>query len=494
MTRLLKLVIGWVLLAGVAAVQAQSPAGPDNHHTHSCQAIPTFGGVNSLCRTGTYTNYRLWANIITNDPERRASASHPARLFWRDSFGHSETATPTAPARQIRIVHINGIATTRRDADNNLNAIMARVIETSTYLCNPVRSWLAYNRSRPDPLLGTPVNDLMEVAVQKHRENPNTRFSDMVRLVYLADTGATWLARSNIPLAVVHAVLGALDEWYQRANTWVDSDLRDIVADIRPHLARGERVLLVPHSQGNLFANMVMGSLRDAAGNPMALRQLGIASPAASVQRGRYLSSVNDTVLRKLALLADVLPLNLDIPSGGLAHTLDPRGHNLIDIYLHPELPGLAHIRGMASMMLEEMVGTEPNILAQCPHKAVSQMVHYEARNIGERCDPLWLEADHAQGIAVHEFLFGTSSYASSFHSLSRHIPPSNAPEEALAQLDSWTRLALGPDGRWRVVEGRWRVVKTDNSSLTLEYTSNGRLCHLNQAFARYWAFVFDPR
>lgn len=194
MTRLLKLVIGWVLLAVAAAVQAQSPAVPDNHHIHSCQIYPFDGGT-SVCTTDTYTNYRLWAGITHPVLD---STSHPARLFWRDSFGHAETATPTASARQIRIVHINGIATTRDDADNNLRAIMARVVEARSFLCNPVRGTLAYNRSRPDPLLGTPVNDLMEVAVQKHRENPNTRFSDMVRLVYLADTGATWLARSNI--------------------------------------------------------------------------------------------------------------------------------------------------------------------------------------------------------------------------------------------------------------------------------------------------------
>lgn len=252
----------------------------------------------------------------------------------------------------------------------------------------------------------------------------------------------------------------------------------------------------MPHSQGNLFANMVMASLGDAPPDPRALRQLGIASPAASVQNGHYLSSMNDTVLRKLALLADVLPLNLDIPSDGLAHALDPRGHNLIDIYLNPELPGLAHIRGMASTMLEEMVGTESNVLAQCPHKAVSQMVHYETRHVGERCSRSWLGDMPPQGnsgVSAHVLLFGTSSDASNFWSLSRNSP-SDAPEDALRQLHSLTRQALGSDGQWRVVEGRWRVVKTDNGSRALEYTQNGRLCRIHHAFVRYWAFVFDPR
>jgi hypothetical protein len=480
MTRLFKLFIGWVLLAVAAAVLAQIPPAPNSH---SCFTRVEFDGTTYVsCTTETYTNHRLWFD--TTDPSTQITTSATA-LFWRDSFGHSDTTTPAAPTRQVRIAHINGIATTRDGALANLDEIMARVIETSSFLCSPVRRTLAYNRSRPDPLLGTPVNDLMEVAVQKHRENPNTRFSDMVRLVYLADTGATWLARTNIPLAVVHAVLEALDAWYQQANTWVDSDLRDISADIRPHLVRGERVLLVPHSQGNLFANMVMASLGDTAPDPRALRQLGIASPAASVQNGRYLSSVNDTVLRKLALVADVLPLNLDIPSDGLAHTLDPRGHNLIDIYLHPELPGLDQIRSMASTMLEEMIGSsESDVLAQCQYKAMARLWHFQ--NTGAGCYPtVQLGATPTpEGVASHGLYMWRSPPHSSVRPLMDGV--SGAPGDALRQLAQQTQL-MGLDGRWR-------VARTDIAGHTLERTQNGQQCYLHQGFIRYWAFVFDTR
>ena len=151
-----------------------------------------------------------------------------------------------------------------------------------------------------------------------------------MRLIYLADTAGA--SGRSIPAAVIHSALAALEDWFLRANTWVNSDLRDIVADIRPHLAGGERLLLVPHSQGNLFANMVMTELAGAAPDPESLQQLGIASPASQVLRGSYLSSVNDTVLGKLALVSPVLPRTLQIPDNDLARSLDPRGHNLIDL------------------------------------------------------------------------------------------------------------------------------------------------------------------
>jgi hypothetical protein len=353
-----------------------------------------------------------------------------------------------------------------------------RVVQTSTYLCAPVRYQLAYNRSRPDPLLGTPANDLMEVAVQKYRENPDIPFAQLVRLIYLADTGATWLGGSSIPQAVVHAVLTELDRWFQRANTWVDTDLRDIVADIRPHIERRERVLLVPHSQGNLFANMVMRALADAAPEASSLRQLGVASPAAEALRGTYLSSTNDTVLGKLRLLSPVLAANLEIPDNELARSLDSRGHNLIDIYLNPDLPGLAAIRTAMTESVQAMADPASRY-AQCSDKAVGSAYSFEKG--GDGCRPFYpATASSNQSGMIGRGLTDHGSLGWKAGEFDR------SPARHLAYLNG--------EGTDRKFTGVWRIVNYASAHKERLYTKDGAVCLDEWRHQDFWAFVFDAR
>lgn len=463
--RLLHFAVLWVAALCSPALHAASP-----YDTRSCETVRDSQGMpRTMCVSNTYTNAPLW--LYLPEPGTTSPPISPHVRFWKDTFGQDDDPAPV----RLRIVHINGIATTRDSALGNLKAIMTRVIETTTFLCAPVGKKLAYNRSRPDPLLGTPVNDLMEVAVQKHRENPNTRFSDLVRLIYLADTAAAWLGRSTLPMAVVHAALQGLDEWYRRANTWVDSDLRDIAADIRPHLRDGERVLLVPHSQGNLFANMVTGALADVASDERQLRQVGIASPAAQVQRGSYRSSVNDTVLQKLAQVSTVLPPNLDIPANELARSLDPRGHNLVDIYLNPELPGLADIRAEATKALQEMVGM---VRGQCL-KAIGLLSHY--KSVGQMCDPLTFGITSEERVSVHAVDIGIrQSQETNIFGDASGPPPTS-------MLNKLTRTTNSLDRK-----GRWRIAGHDEAQMHHMRTIDDTVCNNNQAHKLYWAFIFD--
>jgi len=435
--------------------------------------IRTYEGVNhELCRLTLHTNDALWRPYVVPGG---SDQGNPTYWFPVDVFGPKPVETPSATRVVLRVVHINGINTVRDQARENLRQVMRRLIQTTTYFCSPVKGTLAYNRSRPDPLLG-PANDLMEVVVQKYRENPDIPFAEYVRMIYLADTTVDSLGISN---AVIHSVLTALDDWFRRANTWVDSDLRDIVAEIRPHLEDGERVLLVPHSQGNLFANMVMTSLAGAASDPKSLQQFGIASPAAQVLRGSYLSSVNDTVLSHLAQFSPVLPRTLPIPDNELAHSLDPRGHNLIDIYLNPNLPGLEVLRTAVTDVLRPMVDVNPGAMAHCLSHSTGTLTTYEYG--GKGCSPFtnppnppffetWMHVTSIDGAWLPDVAG----------------PGDVSPFWMLRNLDRYATVFR--------LDGVWRIIAHDTAARDLLTTVDGAVCNSVHESYNLWAFVFDPR
>ncbi|MDD3267645.1 MAG: hypothetical protein PHC75_10770, partial [Burkholderiales bacterium] len=99
-------------------------------------------------------------------------------------------------------------------------------------------------------------------------------------------------------------------------------------------------VLLVPHSQGNLYANSLYQHLTTKEGyNQQNLSIFGIASPASQnlgtdISRSAYgnegyITSNNDGVINSLRLLSNVASSNFSIPKGG-----EISGHGLIPTYL----------------------------------------------------------------------------------------------------------------------------------------------------------------
>jgi len=79
-------------------------------------------------------------------------------------------------------------------------------------------------------------------------------------------------------------------------------------------LLSGKRVIILPHSQGNLFTNDAVASVKsrqpDRAGS---IDYFGVANPAAlTVNNASYVTADDDRVISGLSLIEDVLPSNLD--------------------------------------------------------------------------------------------------------------------------------------------------------------------------------------
>jgi len=119
-----------------------------------------------------------------------------------------------------------------------------------------------------------------------------------------------------------------------------DYDLKTILMQIQPEVAT-RKILLVGHSQGTLYANSIYKYLVGNGVPAESIAVYNVATPADKVAgRGAYLTSSNDSLIRKLADIAKKLrtpsPLspNIDIPifPGDTEGVYS--GHNFIRAYL----------------------------------------------------------------------------------------------------------------------------------------------------------------
>ena len=108
-----------------------------------------------------------------------------------------------------------------------------------------------------------------------------------------------------------------------------------MVQKYRNDLLAGRRVVVIAHSQGNLFANdavsQVRASLPDQA---ESIRIIGVANPSnIQLDHTTYYTADDDRVIEALRLGQDVLPANLDNDPGLLNDHRDFLNHNFIKSY-----------------------------------------------------------------------------------------------------------------------------------------------------------------
>ena len=162
-----------------------------------------------------------------------------------------------------------------------------------------------------------------------------------------------------------HAGLEDSPDWYSK---WVEiitsrnmEDRKEAFPDLLPHLdgysdsiLRGHNVILVSHSQGNLYANQVMKNL-DEHGEPNLTGSIStknkrfplyplfkdifanvqIATPAAQTIGGSpYSTFRDDIVMQFVRTVSNALPGNLLKSGRNLGSDGDRLGHNFMRAYL----------------------------------------------------------------------------------------------------------------------------------------------------------------
>lgn len=184
---------------------------------------------------------------------------------------------------------------------------------------NSVPEWEVFGVRNHTYGLGDLPETLWQKAVESSsdKKQQKAKFQSLVSGYWqiLADTAvASTVAGSpvavlnptstSISIAEVAQLLGA--KW---VNGTTNQDIAPMVSTVRGRLAAGYRVVLVAHSQGNLFANAVYDQL--TATEKLSVGIVSIANPGSHVSSGDgYVSVENDRVMNWLRLLYSVLPGN----------------------------------------------------------------------------------------------------------------------------------------------------------------------------------------
>lgn len=111
-------------------------------------------------------------------------------------------------------------------------------------------------------------------------------------------------------------------------------------------LSQGIQAILVPHSQGNLFANEVYNSLWSSLPTHLfrGLGVVNVANPANRAPSNLYLTSVQDTVINMLAYLQSFIsnslrPMKANFDASATSREREAWGHGFTEVYLAHDLP-----------------------------------------------------------------------------------------------------------------------------------------------------------
>lgn len=242
---------------------------------------------------------------------------------------------------KIILFHINGVNTTREQALENQNAL-----KESAKISSNIIIWdILYNSTH-----GNLALDLLDVFHQKRQEGKDLTIDDYV-LVFMKAYNLNYAKGSK----EYNELKDNIKEHYRGDPSFVGTNLYEIIDQFHDKLpppyiaivellnsytAKGKTpyVLLMPHSQGNLYANQLWDYLVNGDHFPRNhLAILGFASPTDHMNGdGTYLTATNDYVISSLSIFSTFVPKTNKPLSGNIKiECKDMLCHSLIDAYLY---------------------------------------------------------------------------------------------------------------------------------------------------------------
>lgn len=224
------------------------------------------------------------------------------------------------------VVHINGINTNQTGAFANLQAIID--LYGNSHDEHLIVYDLAYNQTRGF------AQDVIDTYRQIAQLYPPVTFTDYINAIWTGIVSAFW------PPDIIEMARQAITAPNQEQVPIYEQDLRSMVLALRPHV--GWKMVMVGHSQGTLYANMLYDRLLNGysltTGGPgdermgaQSMAILAIAAVTQDLRRGLYITSGADSIVNSVrALYPRTLAANagnLPAPDGGL-------GHNFRSVYM----------------------------------------------------------------------------------------------------------------------------------------------------------------
>lgn len=191
--------------------------------------------------------------------------------------------------------------------------------------------------------------DLVEVYEQKKAEQGiSTDTSSIKILTSIITTSKSlydnYYADEANKKELSEILVQSLGELYSKLEI-TDQDLGKHTATYLSELQKGNRVLLIAHSQGNLFANASLSSLINNYSSNVGM--IGVASPASTVlNNSKYYTAHDDLVIDALRQVSDkpILQSNIDNSKAAISNERDSLHHSFLQSYFKIGLPSRSKI------------------------------------------------------------------------------------------------------------------------------------------------------
>ncbi|GGW81698.1 YfaP family protein [Alteromonas halophila] len=252
--------------------------------------------------------------------------------------------------KRTMFYYANGVGNSFADAVDSMTALESAYKYTLPAEEETYTFGVAYNNTQG---LQT---DLMQVMVQKMTEYGIDGDPYLMYTLILEDFDESTIEHFFDVLlsdSEIQAMRDAIRE------TMVDA-MRDLVADqnlqtniYESDLLSGRRVMVVAHSQGNLYSNSIVSAVKERQPERSnSIGYFGVASPAGSVnnysayvtvQDTAYVTAEDDRVINPLRDSFTVLPANID-NDPGIFEGRDWMNHGFLQSYFDSELDSRARI------------------------------------------------------------------------------------------------------------------------------------------------------
>jgi hypothetical protein len=218
-----------------------------------------------------------------------------------DSFAQvpSQSACRNATAPRTAIYFVNGVTTTLDEARLNSGKLELEFLNQLSTMAPSVQAMCHLFFLNINPSAGA-VKDFLEAGQQR---------------LGLTST-AFWQGLEGLGLATSGVIAQALQRPITDTDQIDQATIRRHATAYREQIAfpSCRRVLIVPHSQGNLYSNASFGTVFSQVPSPPVgtVKIVGVATPADVVQgKGLYRTSSTDVLINGIRLvLSGTLPAN----------------------------------------------------------------------------------------------------------------------------------------------------------------------------------------
>ena len=263
--------------------------------------------------------------------------------------------------KDVAFLYFNGIHNDLATATASLLELK-RIHGTKTSAGDVIRYELMYNHTNG-------FSDVVETFEQRLLEQNGILAGRFELFFEVINGDGPWWNKISTSVPAAAKTLNSIADWYRAAvilaltklfgNPPTALDYAQHRSIIDKKIDEGRKLLLVAHSQGNLFANVAYDYAKKRLG-ASSVKVVHIA-PASSRLVGSYTLANLDLVINGLRVAGTVADNTDDIPDyvhrpAGVNGWKDILGHNLIAIYLNPSLATSSRVKTHIQEALASLV------------------------------------------------------------------------------------------------------------------------------------------